>query len=47
MFVYIHIMSLDIHVLLCVDKPIDEDHVITHLVNVFLYYQSFYLHHNY
>ena len=35
MFVYIHVISLDIHVLLCVDEPIDEDHVITHPFNVF------------
>ena len=41
MFVYVHVISLDIHVLLCVDEPIDEDHMITHLFNVFLYYQSF------
>ena len=28
MFVYIYIISLYIHVLLCVNEPIDEDHVI-------------------
>ena len=35
MFVYVHVILLDIHVLLCVDEPIDEDHMITHPFNVF------------
>ena len=30
MFVYIYVISLYIHVLLCVNEPIDEDHVIIH-----------------
>ena len=41
MFVDIYVISLYIHVLLCVNEPMDEDHVITHPLVFFLYYQSF------
>ena len=46
MFVYVLIILLNIHVLLYVDKPIDEDHMIAHLLNVFSVL-SIIFHHNY
>ena len=46
-FVYIYIISLYIHVLLCVNEPIDEDHVIIHQLVFFCIINQFYLHPNY
>ena len=41
-FVYVYVISLCIHVLLCVNEPIDEDHDHTS-IGVFLYYRSFFI----
>ena len=45
MFVYVYIISLYIHVLLCVNEPIDEDHLIMHPLVFFSIIYHFYLHH--
>ena len=46
-FVYVYIISLYIHVLLCVNEPIDEEHVIIHPLVFFCVIDHFYLHHVY
>ena len=47
MFVYVYVISLYIHVLLCGNEPIDEDKMIIHQLMFFCIIDHFYFHHVY